>query len=56
MTEERILTVLNVDDYPAALYATSRVLRQAGYRVLERPPVRRRWRAPGSAPTSSSWT
>ncbi|HEX8212149.1 MAG TPA: ATP-binding protein [Longimicrobium sp.] len=35
MTEERILTVLNVDDYPAALYATSRVLRQAGYRVLE---------------------
>ena len=35
MTEERILTVLNVDDYPAALYATSRVLRQAGFRVLE---------------------
>ena len=35
MTEDRILTVLNVDDYPAALYATSRVLRQAGYRVLE---------------------
>jgi PAS domain S-box-containing protein len=35
MTEERILTVLNVDDYPAALYATTRVLRQAGYRVLE---------------------
>jgi len=35
MNEERILTVLNVDDYPAALYATSRVLRQAGYRVLE---------------------
>ncbi|HEY0151263.1 MAG TPA: ATP-binding protein [Longimicrobium sp.] len=35
MNEERVLTVLNVDDYPAALYATSRVLRQAGYRVLE---------------------
>ncbi|HEX8455641.1 MAG TPA: ATP-binding protein [Longimicrobium sp.] len=35
MTQERTLTVLNVDDYPAALYATSRVLRQAGYRVLE---------------------
>ncbi len=35
MSEDRILTVLNVDDYPAALYATSRVLRQAGYRVLE---------------------
>jgi PAS domain S-box-containing protein len=35
MSEERILTVLNVDDYPAALYATSRLLRQAGYRVLE---------------------
>jgi PAS domain S-box-containing protein len=35
MTEDRIVTVLNVDDYPAALYATSRVLRQAGFRVLE---------------------
>ena len=35
MTDERILTVLNVDDYPAALYATSRVLRQAGFQVVE---------------------
>jgi PAS domain S-box-containing protein len=33
--DERILTVLNVDDYPAALYATSRVLRQAGFQVVE---------------------
>ncbi|HYW05578.1 MAG TPA: ATP-binding protein [Longimicrobium sp.] len=35
MSEERILTVLNVDDYPAALYATTRLLRQAGFNVLE---------------------
>jgi PAS domain S-box-containing protein len=35
MTEPRILTVLNVDDYPAALYATTRLLRQAGFAVLE---------------------
>ena len=35
MSEERIVTVLNVDDYPAGRYATTRVLRQAGYQVIE---------------------
>jgi PAS domain S-box-containing protein len=35
MREQRIMTVLHVDDYPAGRYATSRVLRQAGFQVLE---------------------
>ncbi|HEV2146173.1 MAG TPA: ATP-binding protein [Longimicrobiaceae bacterium] len=35
MPEQRTMTVLHVDDYPAGRYATSRVLRQAGFAVLE---------------------
>ncbi|HEY2634339.1 MAG TPA: response regulator [Steroidobacteraceae bacterium] len=33
--EERPIRILAVDDNPAALYATSRVLRSAGYEVIE---------------------
>jgi CheY-like chemotaxis protein len=31
------IRILVVDDNPAALYATGRVLRSAGYEVLEAP-------------------
>jgi PAS domain S-box-containing protein len=50
MTDERILTVLNVDDYPAALYATSRVLRQAGYNVVEASTGMEALRRAGESP------
>lgn len=35
MPNDRIVTVLNVDDYAAGRYATTRLLRQAGFEVLE---------------------
>jgi len=35
MTDSPIPSVLNVDDYPPGLYARTRVLRQAGFDVLE---------------------
>lgn len=35
MTEKLLNVILNVDDNPASLYAKSRVLRHAGFTVLE---------------------
>ncbi len=35
MTAETAFKILNVDDYRAALYARSKILRQAGYEVAE---------------------
>jgi signal transduction histidine kinase len=34
-TDSEKVTILNVDDYPPGLYARSRILRQAGFRVRE---------------------
>ena len=35
MSEPKAITVLNVDDYEPGLYARSRILRQAGFEVVE---------------------
>jgi len=35
MTDKQIITILNVDDDEASLYASSRILRNAGFHVIE---------------------